>query len=169
MLPFVSCSNSIADFTEIDCPDAICGRAFEFALLYKETGMQYELGGQSPLRSAGIDCSGLVVMCYKYALVDTKYNLLFDDASAKAIYMNYSTPTRFPRRGDLIFMGEADTASVTHIAIFDKMENGKVYFIDSTQKDTDGDGVYDINGVTARNYEKNDSRIKAYGKMRLAY
>ena len=168
MLPFVSCTNGDL-FSEIDCPDEICTRAFKFAELYKETGMQYELGGQSPLRSAGIDCSGLVVMCYKYALVDTKYNLLFDDASAKAIYMNYSTPTRFPRRGDLIFMGEADTASVTHIAIFDKIENEKVYFIDSTQKDDNNDGVYEINGVTARNYEKNDSRIKAYGKMRLAY
>jgi len=49
------------------------------------------------------------------------------------------------------------------------VENEKVYFIDSTQKDDNNDGVYEINGVTARNYEKNDSRIKAYGKMRLAY
>jgi len=129
---FVSCNDRENNFTEIDCPDEICERAFEFALLYKETGMKYEHGGQSPLRFAGIDCSGLVVMCYKYALVDTKYRLLFDDASANAVYTNYSTPTIFPRRGDLIFMGEVDTISVTHIAIFDKMENGKVYFIDST-------------------------------------
>ena len=35
--------------------------------------------------------------------------------------------------------------------------------------DDNNDGVYEINGVTARNYEKNDSRIRAYGKMRLAY
>ena len=166
---FVSCNNRENNFTEIDCPDEICARAFKFAELYKETGMQYELGGQSPLRSAGIDCSGLVVMCYKYALVDTKYRLLFGDASVNAIYTNYSTPTKSPRRGDLIFMGKAGTPSVTHIAIFDKIENEKVYFIDSTQKDDNNDGVYEINGVTARNYEKNDGRIKAYGKMRLAY
>ena len=166
---FVSCNNYENNFTEIDCPDEICTRVFKFAELYKETGMPYELGGQSPVRSAGIDCSGLVVMCYKYAVVDTKYNLLFGDASANAIYMNYSTPTKSPRRGDLVFMGEASTASVTHIAIFDKIENEKVYFIDSTQKDDNNDGVYEINGVTARNYEKNDGRIKAYGKMRLAY
>ena len=164
-----SCNNYNDNFTEIDCPDEICTRAFKFAELYKETGMQYELGGQSPVRSAGIDCSGLVVMCYKYAVVDTKYHLPFGDASANAIYTNYSTQTEKPRQGDLIFMGEADTASVTHIAIFDKIENDKVYFIDSTLKDTDGDGIYDINGVTARNYEKNDNKIKAYGKMRLAY
>ena len=168
VLPLVSCS-SADNFTEIDCPDEICRRAFRFAELYKETGMGYELGGQSPLRSAGIDCSGLVVMCYKYAVVDTRYHLLFGDASANAIYTNYSTRTENPRQGDLIFMGEADTASVTHIAIFDKIENDKVYFIDSTLKDTDGDGEPDINGVTARNYEKNDNKIKAYGKMRLAY
>lgn len=166
---FVSCNNHENSFMEIDCPDEICARAFKFAELYKETGMPYELGGQSPVRSAGIDCSGLVVMCYKYAVVDTKYNLLFDDASANAIYTNYSTPTKSPRRGDLVFMGEAGTSSVTHIAIFDKIENGRVYFIDSTLKDTDGDGNYDINGVTARDYGKGDDRIKAYGRMRLAY
>ncbi|ERF61712.1 NlpC/P60 family protein [Treponema socranskii subsp. socranskii VPI DR56BR1116 = ATCC 35536] len=166
---FVSCNNHENSFTEIDCPDEICARAFKFAELYKETGMPYELGGQSPVRSAGIDCSGLVVMCYKYAVVDTKYNLLFGDASANAIYMNYSTPTKSPRRGDLVFMGEASTASVTHIAIFDKIENETVYFIDSTLKDTDGDGNYDINGVSSRDYGEADDRIKAYGRMRLAY
>ena len=82
---FVSCNDSENNFTEIDCPDEICERAFRFAELYKKNGIQYELGGQSPLRFAGIDCFGLVVMCYKYALVDTKYNLLFDDASANAV------------------------------------------------------------------------------------
>ena len=61
------------------------------------------------------------------------------------------------------------SCSSADIAIFDKIENDKVYFIDSTLKGTDGDGEPDINGVTARNYEKNDNKIKAYGKMRLAY
>ena len=60
-----------------DCPDDIAQRAFRFAELYETSGAEYEFGGQSPLRSVPmIDCSGLVVMCYKYALVDTQYFLL---------------------------------------------------------------------------------------------
>ena len=66
-------------------------------------------------------------------------------------------------------MGETNSDSVTHIALFDKLENGKIYFIDSTQKDTNGDGVNDIDGVTYRDYSENDSRFKGFGRMRLKY
>ena len=66
-------------------------------------------------------------------------------------------------------MGESDSPSVTHIALFEKNQNGIIYFIDSTQKDTDGDGVYDIDGVTYRQYPENDNRFKAFGIMRLKY
>ena len=37
-----------------------------------------------------------------------------------------------------------------------------------TQKDTDGDGVDDINGVTERNYEVSDKRLKSFGIMQVA-
>ena len=50
---FVSCNNHENSFTETDCPYEICTRAFKFAELYKETGIPYELGGQSPIHSAG--------------------------------------------------------------------------------------------------------------------
>ena len=82
---FVSCNfnNDSDDTTEIDCPAEIASRAFRFAELYKDSDTVYELGGQAPVRSAiAIDCSGLVVMCYKYAMVDTKYSLLVSDMTA---------------------------------------------------------------------------------------
>lgn len=79
-----------------------------------------------------------------------------------------SVPIGELRQGDLIFMGESDSSRITHIAIFDRIENGAVCFIDSTQKDTDGDGVDDINGVTERNYEVSDKRLKSFGIMQVA-
>ena len=79
-----------------------------------------------------------------------------------------SVPIGELRQGDLIFMGESDSSRITHIAIFDRIENGAVYFIDSTQKDTDGDGVDDINSVTERNYEVSDKRLKSFGIMQVA-
>ena len=169
-----SCSN-ISNTTEnknttkTDCPTEVKQRAFNFAELYAESNTEYELGGQDPVRAIKIDCSGLIVMCYKYAMVDTKYSLLFDDTTAYNMYAKYSTRTETPGKGDLVFMGESGSNTVTHIAIFEKIENGNVYFIDSTQKDTDGDGTYDINGVTKRSYSTTNDKIKGYGIMRVQY
>lgn len=178
LLPFFvllfSCSNisnatDDKNTTKIDCPTEVKQRAFNFAELYAESNTEYVFGGQDPVRAVKIDCSGLIVMCYKYAMVDTKYSLLFDDTTAYNMYAEYSTKTEAPEKGDLIFMGESGSNNVTHIAIFEKNENGNVYFIDSTQKDTDGDGIYDINGVTKRSYTSTDDKIKWYGIMRVQY
>ena len=157
------------NYTEINCPAEIAARALEFAKLYNKTETEYELGGQDPLRAVKVDCSGLVIMCYKYALVDTKYSLLVSDMTSTYMYQSASTHTDSPRKGDLIFMGDDDSTTVSHIAIFDKFEGNEVYFIDSTQKDTNGDGIYDINGVTERHYSKDNKKIKAYGMMKLKY
>ena len=159
-------------FTEIDTPAEIAERAFYFAELYEEAETVYVLGGQDPARSAiKIDCSGLVIMSYKYALVDTKYQLLENDMTANYMYQNASTiiDKSKLRKGDLIFMGEVDSDEIIHIAVFEKSENGIIYFIDSTKKDTNGDGIDDINGVTRRNYSENDKRFKAFGIMRVKY
>lgn len=67
------------------------------------------------------------------------------------------------------YLGEAGSNSLTHIALFDKLENGRIFFIDSTQKDTNGDGVNDIDGVTYRDYAEDDSQFKAFGRMRVKY
>lgn len=170
----ISCNNGTDDktsFTEIDAPDEISERAYSFAELYEQSDTEYHLGGQNPVRAIQIDCSGLIIMCYKYALVDTKYQLLVSDMTANYMYTNASTHIDKAdlKKGNLIFMGEPNSDSVTHIALFDKLENGRIYFIDSTQKDTNGDGVNDIDGVTYRDYEEDDSRFKAFGRMRLKY
>lgn len=170
----VSCDNGSKDersYTEIDVPDEISERAYSFAELYEQSDTEYHLGGQDPVRAIQIDCSGLIIMCYKYALVDTKYQLLVSDMTANYMYTNASTHIDKAdlKKGNLIFMGEAASDSVTHIALFDKLENGRIYFIDSTQKDTNGDGVNDIDGATYRNYEEDDLRFKAFGRMRVKY
>lgn len=149
----------------VDCPADIAARAFRFAELYEKSDTVYELGGQDPVRSAiAIDCSGLVVMCYKYAMVDTKYSLILSDMTATYMYENAASivPLEEMRQGDLIFMGEADSSRVTHIALFDCMENDCVYFIDATEKDG-------ISGVTRRFYGVGDARFKAFGVMRVQY
>lgn len=170
---FISCKNPQEEtYTEIDAPEEIAERAFKFAELYAESETEYKLGGQDPARAAiQIDCSGLIIMSYKYALVDTKYYLIESDMTANYMYKNAATIIKREelKKGNLLFMGEAGSDSVTHIAIFDREENGIIYFIDSTQKDTDGDGIDDINGVTRRSYNINDKRFKAYGRMRIKY
>ena len=82
-----ACKNPQEDYSEIDAPAEIAERAFKFAELYEEADTEYDLGGQDPARSAiKIDCSGLVVMSYKYAVVDTKYQLLESDMTAAYMY-----------------------------------------------------------------------------------
>lgn len=101
-------------------------------------------------------------MCYKYALVDTKFTLLENDMTSSYMYEYASEKTSSPERGDLIFMGEVGTNKITHIAIYDKEENGEIYFIDSTQNET-------VNGVTERHYEKASEKFKSFGIMKLKY
>ena len=151
---------SCNSYTVVTATQKIKNRAFEFAKLYQSSETEYVYGAQDPLRSIKIDCSGLVIMCYKYALVDTKYTLVVSDMSSSYIYENASKITDSPEQGDLIFMGEENSDRITHIAIFDKEENGNIYFIDSTENDT-------INGVSQRYYEKNNPKFKAFGIMKL--
>lgn len=164
---FISCAfndNSSDNFTVIDCPAEIAARAFRFSELYKDSDTVYELGGQSPVRSAiAIDCSGLVVMCYKYAIVDTKYSLLASDLAVIDFYKKSSSivPLEKMRRGDLIFMGsEADPLDISHIALFDCIENDNIYFIDSTNL---------TNTVSRRCYSKDNPKFKAFGVIKLQY
>ena len=177
----ISCNNDTDDkssFTEIDAPDEIAERAYSFAELYEQSDTEYRWAGQDPLRAIQMDCSGLIIMCYKYALVDTKYQLLVSDMTANYMYTNASTHIKKEdlKKGNLLFMGptheddkNANEDEISHIALFEKLENGKIYFIDSTYKDTDGDGFYDINGVTYRSYPENDKHFKAFGRMKVKY
>lgn len=152
-----------------ECPVGIRERAFYFAELYKNSDTYYKYGGQDPLRSIGIDCSGLVVMSYKYAITDTKYELMESDMSSAYMESHASRKTTFPMKGDLIFMGERNSSKITHVAIFEKIEDGRVWFIDSTEYDSDGDGIVDISGVSRRSYPVGEKKIKSYGTMKLRY
>lgn len=151
------------EYTVINCTKEIKTRAFKFAELYRDSDTEYVLGGQSPVRAAiQIDCSGLVIMCYKYAIVDTKYMLIEPDMTAAYICNHAAEITETPEQGDLIFMGELGTDAITHIAIYDREENGEIYFIDSTDNGT-------VNGVTERHYEKNNEKFKKFGVMKLKF
>ena len=67
-----SCDNGSKDersYTEIDAPAEIAERAYSFAELYEQSDTEYHLGGQDPVRAIQIDCSGLIIMCYKFRLL----------------------------------------------------------------------------------------------------
>lgn len=161
---FSNSDTSNKNIVIIDCPPAIANRALYFAQLYSNTNIPYEFGGQSPLRSAGIDCSGLVIMCYKYALVDTNYSLLLPDMSTAYMYDNAVTHTDINnlRAGDLIFFTNDNI--INHMGIFSRIENNCVYFYDSTQLNASN-----VNGVTLRNYPLTDARIEGGGVMRIVF
>ena len=145
----------------IDCPEEIAAKAFEYAMLYDAAETEYGYGAQDPLRAIRIDCSGLVIMCYTYALEGTDYRLLEPDMASAYMYEHAATITDNPRHGDLIFMGgDNNDPTIFHIGIFDRFEGDEVYFIDSTSQGN-------INGVSARHYKKTNRKIKAYGIMKL--
>lgn len=162
MLIFNSCNNKFINDYDSDvtyvCPAEIKKEVYRYASMYNDVETVYELGGQDAIRTAlKMDCSGLVVMCYFYATENSNYKLMFDDARVIDLYNNFTILTETPEQGDLIFMGDDD---ISHIAIFEKIENGNVYFIDATLKEN-------INGVSKRFYPLGSEKIKAFGIMRL--
>lgn len=126
----------------------------------KYIGMEYEWGGQDHYSVKGIDCSGLVVGCYREATDDTRYILPFDDAAVSSIHQQYSVPTEQPTRGDLVLMGGPQQDTVSHIAVLDVVEAGTVYFIDAS---TSGD----FEGVEYRSYALDNSKIKSFARLLL--
>ena len=158
---FSSCKTQPQDFSLIPCPSSIKKEVVKYVKLYENEETEYDWGGQDPLpfRTLKIDCSGLVIRCYEYALTNTNLSLPFTDTTAKEMENKYSFKTATPEAGDLIFMGEEESCDISHIAIYLKTdENGNVHFIDATQKG-------EINGVSERSYSSSDKKIKSYGIM----
>ncbi|WP_304225411.1 C40 family peptidase [Gracilinema caldarium] len=156
---FSSCNNPIAK-NQIPAPEEVRLQAIDYARQYIKLGAEYEWGGQDPLpRRIVVDCSGLVIRCYEYAVADYGYLLLFTDTTAAGI-RQYSIELNKQdlQPGDLLFMGTDGV--VSHIALFVKFENGCIYFIDSTYKPEEG-----INGVTERFYSDTDPHFIAFGRM----
>ncbi|MDR1444082.1 MAG: C40 family peptidase [Treponema sp.] len=143
------------------CPADIARQALEYAFDYSTADTEYEFGGQDSLRAIKIDCSGLAVNCYKYAVAGTDYYLPFYDAAVINFFREWSVSTIDPRPGDLIFMGD-DKNSPTHMSLFVKKEGGNIRFIDSTLKPEEL-----INGVSERHYPENDERFLSFGILLL--
>ena len=152
-----ACDDS--DLPSGGCPSQLAATAFEYAKKYASADTQYKYGAQDPLRAIQVDCSGLVIRCYRYALQNTNYSLVQNDMSSSYMYQHASIPTTTPRRGDLIFM-TYNNSTVSHVAIFDRFEGNQVYFIDATDQ---GKGKC----VTERHYSKTDKKIVGYGIMKL--
>jgi len=131
--------------------------AIKYAQKYAELGAVYEWGGQDPLpRKIAVDCSGLVIRCYEYACSDYGASLLFKDTTAKGL-RQYSSLIASPEEGDLIMMG--DNNEISHVALFSRKEDGKLYFIDATS----------LTGmVSMRSYPANDTRFIEFRRMNVA-
>jgi hypothetical protein len=160
-----ACSNSFSPDTvnKIECPKDIGEKVVEYAKMYVERDTEYEWGGQDFLEKNGtikIDCSGLIVNCFKYSVAGTRYSLFFDDAAVIDFYNMWTINVNDPRAGDLIFMGEVGNIPPSHMSIFVRMDNENIYFIDTTLKDEEG-----INGVNERYYIKNDPKFISFARL----
>lgn len=157
----ISCSSPYTPMPKpISAPVEVRLRALQYANTYIELGAGYEWGGQDPLPGKiVVDCSGLVIRCYEYAAADYGYRLPFTDTTSAGM-RQYSIDLKKTdlQPGDLLFMGSDDI--ISHIALFVKLENGCIYFIDSTYKPEEG-----INGVSQRFYSYDDPRFIAFGRM----
>lgn len=139
-------------------PTSIKERVVYYATLYRDSDTEYKYGGQDPLRSIKVDCSGLIIRCYQYALEGTEYELLRNDMSSSYIYESASNYVTEPEPGALVFMGDANSSKINHIGIFTKKIENTIYFIDSTEYG---------HGVSERSYDINNSKIKSFGEMKL--
>jgi len=142
----------------VQAPLLVREHAFEEAARY--IGMEYELGGQDFPK--GIDCSGLVVNVYYAVTLETEYRLLFTDAAVVHLHEQYTSRPDEPQKGDLVFMGESGVDEVTHVGILDRIEDGTVYFIDSTYMEDPP-----VNGVSYRSYPEDEPKIKGFGRLLL--
>jgi hypothetical protein len=150
-------------YSVAECPGNIREKVVYFAQEYVQRDTCYKWGGRDSLEKEGmlgIDCSGLIVRVFQYAVKDTKYGLLFNDTNVSSLYTYFTVPIDVPTPGDFIFMGSEPNNPPSHMSIFVRMDDENIYFIDSTQKEEDN-----IDGVTLRFYEKNDPRFFFFARL----
>jgi hypothetical protein len=164
LLAFFSCANATLPDNRniVASPPEIAAQALFYARKYAEANTTYELGGQDLLDKSEIkiDCSGLIVNCYRYALWGTPYMLLFTDAAVADFHSLWTIAVDDPRPGDFIFMGDSTTLPPTHMSLFVKNDGASIYFIDATLKPEDS-----IDGVSERYYPKGDPRFLFFGRL----
>jgi hypothetical protein len=156
-------NNSSVLYSVAECPENIRERVVFFAQKYVQRDTYFEWGENDPLEKEGIlelDCSGLIVRAYQYAVKDTKYGLLFEDTNVSSLYTYFTIPVDIPTPGDLIFMGTEPNNPPTHMSIFVGMDDDNIYFIDSTLKEDEN-----IDGVTLRFYKKEDPKFLFFARL----
>jgi hypothetical protein len=162
-----SCATINSSYKIIEATEDTRAKIVSYARQYAERDSEYLLGGRPYLERKGtlfIDCSGLIMRVCQYAVNGTKYSLLFDDATVRTLYSNFTSTINEPSPGDFIFMGEGNPP--THMGIFISMDETDIYFIDATQKDADEINGYDaVDGVTLRHYRKNDPRFLSFARL----
>ena len=143
-----------------ECPKNIRDKVVFYANEYAQRDTFFSLGGRDLLEQEGIlalDCSGIIVRVYQYAIINTRYDLLFEDTNVSSFYYYFTKKIELPEPGDLIFMGHNEP---THISIFLRMDNENIFFIDSTLKEDEG-----FDGVNIRFYKKDDPRFLSFGRL----
>jgi hypothetical protein len=162
-----SCATINTSYKIIEAAEDTRAKIVSYARQYAERDSEYLLGGRPYLEKNGtlfIDCSGLIVRVCQYAVNGTKYSLLFDDATVRTLYSNFTSTINEPSPGDFIFMGESNPP--THMGIFISMDENDIYFIDATQKEADEINGYDaVDGVTLRHYRKDDPRFLSFARL----
>ncbi len=154
VIPFNSCSTFVS-LSRYPFPRELKDKIFEEALHYQNCS--YAWGGQSYYYKVpcNVDCSGFVINVYKRVLSSTPFKLPFEDTDVIHLLKYYTIPTDTPEKGDLVFMGEE---GISHIAIFQKIEDGNIYFIDAFS--TTGK-------VSVRVYRLGNYKIKSFGIMEV--
>ncbi len=142
----------------VEAPEKIRLLAYSSALYYSKNSVAYEWGGDDYIEpSRGVDCSGLIINNYIYAIKGTSFDLPFTDSTAHDIFHKYSNSVSSPEKGDLVFWKNSE-GRIYHIALFEKEIGDMIYFIDSTENNY-------INGVTYRSVKK--SGIYGFKRMLL--
>ncbi|GHU03247.1 hypothetical protein FACS1894147_06820 [Spirochaetia bacterium] len=150
-----------------ECPEEIRQAALSYAGRYAERETRWDWGGRDYLDKKGVltlDCSGFIVRIFQYAVKNSGYALLFEDAPLSAFHEYFTVPINALTPGDIIFMGTLTNAPPTHMSIFVKEEDGDIYFMDATQKEEEG-----IDGVSLRHYSKNDPRFLYYARLLVKF
>jgi hypothetical protein len=145
----------------VECPPEIAEVALQYAYQYVAANTYYHYGGQDLLKSIKIDCSGLIVNCYMYAVSGTPYALPFQDAAVVDFFNRWTVRTSAPTSGDIIFMGE-NASQPSHAALFVNTDSGYIHFIDATFKPDEM-----VNGVSIRKYRSDDAIFLSFGRIKL--
>ena len=147
-------------YSVVECPKSIREKVVYYAQEYVKRDTYFSMGGRDLLEQEGdlaLDCSGIIVRAYQYAVKDSMYDLLFEDTNVSSFYYYFTNKIDMPEPGDLIFMGYNYP---THMSIFFDMDDEYIYFIDATLKEDDG-----FDGVNLRFYKKDDNRFLTFGRL----